>query len=84
MPQNNTEARLRAVLAEATSVDTQALGIDVDLVVALNLDSLAGLGMLAAVEKRFDVRFPDHQLNEFRTIRVILDFIRTTQPGVTP
>ena len=41
----------------------------------LGLDSLAALRLLAAVEKRFGVRFPDERLAEFRTLRKLLDFI---------
>jgi acyl carrier protein len=69
------EEELRILLAEASEMDTSKIGIEDDLVRELGLDSLAGLRLLAAVEKRFDVRFPDERLGEFRTIGQLLDFI---------
>ena len=47
------------------------------------VDSLAGLRMLAAVEKQFGVRFPDERLKEFRTLRLILEII-TDNPQENP
>jgi acyl carrier protein len=69
------EKRLRAVLADVSHRDLTLLGPDDDLVRALDLDSLAALRLLAAVEKRFGVRFPDDRLTEFRTLRQLCDFV---------
>jgi acyl carrier protein len=66
------EAELRDLLAKTAKTNLAGVGLDDDLVVALGLDSLAALRMLAAVEKRFNVRFPDERLSEFRTLRAIL------------
>jgi acyl carrier protein len=71
----NHERDLRTVLTDVSGADAAPLSRDADLVTELGLDSLAGLRLLAAVEKRFDVRFPDEHLSEYRTIRQLLDFI---------
>ncbi len=70
-----TESELRMLLVRVAKVDAAHVGLDDDLPQTLGLDSLAGLRLLAAVEKRFSVRFPDDQLTSFRTLRQILDFI---------
>jgi len=75
-----TEERLRTLLSEISKRDVSALGIDDDLVVSLGLDSLAGLRVLAAVEKQFDVTFPDDQLSKLRTLRRLLDGINESVP----
>ena len=69
------EAELRALLAETSGRDLGGVADDADLVKELGLDSLASLRMLAAVEKRFSVRFPDERLSEFRTIRQLLEVV---------
>jgi acyl carrier protein len=69
---------LRRLLGEVSRHDLSRTGLDDDLVRELGLDSLAALRMLAAVEKRFGVRFPDEQLAEFRTLRQLLEFITQT------
>jgi acyl carrier protein len=75
MTDDTLEQRLRAVLAEVSRRDLATVALDDDLVRALALDSLAALRLLAAVEKRFQIRFPDEQLAEFRTLRQLSDFI---------
>lgn len=78
MSNAQTEARLRRLLAELLQKDTDQLKLDEDLLMALDLDSLAALRMLAAVEKRFNVRFPDDQLSELRTLGRLVEAIDTT------
>ena len=75
MSDQDLEQRLRAVLGEVSKKDLGCIGVDDDLVRELGLDSLAALRLLAAVEKRFGVRFPDDRLTEFRTLRQLCDFI---------
>ena len=75
MNAKDLEQRLRAVVGEMSRTDLTDTGLDEDLVRRLGLDSLAALRLLAAVEKRFDTRFPDNRLAEFRTLRQLHDFI---------
>jgi acyl carrier protein len=75
MKEGDLEQRLRIVLAEVSKHDLTHIGLDEDLVRVLGLDSLAALRLLAAVEKRFTVRFPDDRLAQFRTLRQLRDFI---------
>ena len=62
------EGRVRALIAEITRRDVSALGTDDDLVEHIGVDSLLGLQILAAVEKRLEVRLPDEELIHLRTI----------------
>ena len=75
----NHETELRALLSKTAKRDITDVALDDDLVIALGLDSLAALRMLAAVEKQFHVRFPDERLSEFRTLRKILEAIPESQ-----
>lgn len=75
------ETELRQTLARQSGLDVDGVGLDDDLVRELGLDSLAALRVLAAVEKRFDVRLPDERLGEFRTLRHVLDFLREGEKG---
>jgi acyl carrier protein len=81
MSERDVQPRLRAVLGEVSRQDLTAVGPDDDLVLRLGLDSLAALRLLAAVEKRFGVRFPDGRLGEFRTLRQLGDYITTASEG---
>ncbi|MCP4258743.1 MAG: acyl carrier protein [Planctomycetes bacterium] len=79
MSNRKHEEALRDLLATISTTDVSSLGLDEDLVRELGLDSLAGLRLLAAVEKRFDVHFPDDRLGEFRTMRQLLDIIASKE-----
>lgn len=83
MPQSNLESQLRTLLGELCRKDVTSIGLDADLILELGLDSLGGLRLLAAVEKRFGVRFPDRRLHEFRTLRQLLEFITLPKSSVT-
>jgi acyl carrier protein len=69
------ESELRRLLNEVTRKEISSAAADDDLVRQLGLDSLTGLEVLAAVEKRFGVRFPDDRLDEFRTIAHLMEVI---------
>jgi acyl carrier protein len=69
---NEPERALRTLLSEISGKDLSGISLDTDLVRTLDLDSLAALRLLATVEKRFQARFPDDRLAEFRTLRHLL------------
>ncbi len=76
---DDLEQRLRTRLGDAARRDLSGVSLDDDLVRVLGLDSLAALRLLAVVEKTFNLRFPDDRLAEFRTLRLIHDFIAQYQ-----
>jgi acyl carrier protein len=71
----NVEAQVREIIATVAKQDLSAIGRDADLVEALGVDSLQGLQVLAAVEKRFRIRLPDEELVRMRTIGIIADTV---------
>jgi acyl carrier protein len=81
MVRAHIEAELRALITDVARVDGSAIGPDEDLVERLGIDSLQGLQMLAAVEKRFALRLPDEDLVGLHTIGRIADLIERLQDG---
>ena len=73
------EGEVRALITEVARVDGSAIGPDEDLVERLGIDSLQGLQMLAAVEKRFALRLPDEDLVRLNTIGRIADVVERLQ-----
>lgn len=72
MDPTTMETVLRQVLSDRLRRELPALDLDTDLVRELGLDSLARLQLLAAVEVRFGVRIPDHQLAGLHTLRQVM------------
>lgn len=75
MGRPHIEAEVRALITDVARVDGSAIGPDEDLVERLGIDSLQGLQMLAAVEKRFALRLPDEDLVRLNTIGRIADVV---------
>ena len=69
------ETELRQILASQTRLSVASVGLDDDLVRELGIDSLTALRLLAAVEKRFDMRIPDERLDGLRTLRQVLELL---------
>jgi acyl carrier protein len=72
---------VRGIVGEAARRDVSGLGPDEDLVLALGLDSLEGLRVLALVEKRFGVRFDDARLASLRSLRTISHEVEALRAG---
>lgn len=79
MNRPSQEAELRALLSNICREDLSEVALETDLIREFGLDSLGGLRMLAAVEKRFNVRIPDQTLSDLRTLKQLLDIM--TQKG---
>lgn len=74
-PSDPLTDELLRMLAEITRRDVAGIAPDDDLGERLGIDSLTGLRFLATVEKRFDVRFPDQYLEDFRSLAAVRNFI---------
>jgi acyl carrier protein len=81
MGSDDLDSRVRSVIGEVSRRPVEGLGADEDLVERLGLDSLEGLHVLAALEKRLSVRFPDDRLGDLRTVRRIVDAVRAAGKG---
>lgn len=69
------------IVARIADVDADRLGPDADLRVEHGVDSLLGLQIVAALEKRYDVEVPDEDLDCYRTVRSIATLVeRLTAP----
>jgi acyl carrier protein len=73
--ESETCGEIRALIEKVTRRSAAGIAREADLVYELGLDSLAGLRVLAAVEKRFDLRIPDEELSSIRTIDQLLETV---------
>jgi acyl carrier protein len=69
------------IVAAITRTPRELIDSETDLRVALNVDSLQGLQILAAVEKQFGVRVPDEELDSYSTVREIVQTIERLRPS---
>lgn len=72
---------LRALLTEVVGKDADDVQPGDDLVEKLGIDSLTGLRFLAVIEKKYDMRFPDHHLADIRSLAKVSEFIIESREG---
>jgi len=69
------ERELRRLIADASRQPDSKFELDTELAGQLGMDSLSRLRLLALIEKRFDVHFPDERLSDLHTMRQLLAVI---------
>ena len=75
MTRQEIETAIRSALAELTGEDIAAITPEEDLGAAIGLDSLGRLELLAEVEDRFDLFFPDADSESAGTITGMIDIV---------
>ncbi len=75
----STETRLRETISELTGKDVMSIDATEDLVNYLALDSIGGLRIVAGIEKKMGVTFPDSVLGKLHTIEGIVQTIEKEQ-----
>jgi len=78
------EREIRALGAEVFGSDLSSVDPEADLAAATGVDSLTTLRFLAAVERRYEVRFPDDRLGEIRSLAQVLEYVEGEQGREPP
>lgn len=70
-----TEQDVAAIVSAITKTPVERVRPDTDLRVELNVDSLQGLQIVAAIEKHFGVTVPDEEIDLYTDVRTIVDTV---------
>ncbi len=70
------EEKIRQIISEVTKEDAGTVELNEDLIETFGMDSLAGLRLLAHLEKKFEVEFPNEKLSELRSISEVMEAIQ--------
>jgi acyl carrier protein len=81
---DDVERQVRGIVSRVAKVPESRLGLDTDLRIDLNVDSLQGLQIVAAVEKQFGLRVPDEELDLYTSVRSIVDTLKRLQSARMP
>ncbi|KXZ22646.1 acyl carrier protein [Bacillus nakamurai] len=64
--------KLIGMIAEILEVEPEEIKDDTDLVEELDADSMMALEILASVEKEFQIKIPEEELQKFTTVNNII------------
>ncbi|MFA5337979.1 MAG: acyl carrier protein [Candidatus Omnitrophota bacterium] len=73
---NNFEKEVKEMLSRMTGFDTEEIGLDMEFVKDLGIDSLKIIEIATAIEKTYEVTVPDRQLMQLRTVREAVKLIQ--------
>lgn len=80
-PVTTTEQDVAAIVAAITKTPIERIQPDTDLRVELNVDSLQGLQIVAAIEKHFGVTVPDEEIDNYTSLRAIVETVERLRRG---
>jgi acyl carrier protein len=66
------EEEVTQIISRVTKIPAAEILPDTDLRLDLNIDSLQGLQIMAALEQHFDVTVPDDELGDHSNVREIV------------
>jgi len=69
------ENKLRSIISELTGHDISGIDSATDLVEAFAIDSIDGLRIIAGIERRMAITFPNETLGKLRSIDDLMKVI---------
>jgi acyl carrier protein len=84
MTMDTTREAVIQVISHIAKVSPSRILPQTDLRLDLNVDSLQGLQIVAAIEKRFEIEIPDEELDHYTTVDEIVSTIhRLRRPAAS-
>jgi acyl carrier protein len=80
-PLDSIEQQVTTIVSKITRIPETKLTPSTDLKTELNVDSLQGLQIVAALENHFGINIPDDELDMYTSIRSIVETIKRSQPN---
>ena len=71
----STEQEVATIVSAITKSPLEVIQPDTDLRLQLNVDSLQGLQIVAAIERRFGVSVPDDEIDLYGNVRAIAETV---------
>jgi len=69
----NIEEELRSLIAEIIEMEEEKITLDAHFVKDLGMDSMMALEILAATEKKYQLRIPEEYLTKMSSLREVVD-----------
>lgn len=68
--------KIREIIAEHLHIDdVDSITLDTDLLEDLDADSIDAVEIIMAIEEEFDVKIPDEEIDNVRTIKELIAFL---------
>ena len=71
--------QLQELIAEGLGVDKEKVTLEADLATDLGADSLDAVELIMAIEDEYDITIDDETAQSFKTVKQIVDFIKSKE-----
>ena len=72
---NNIEKEVRELVARVLKQPVEKVTMDANLFTDLNVDSLLGIEIFAALDKKYKIDVPESKLHEVKTLKDIVKIV---------
>ncbi len=79
MPNSEIISKVNAILEEDFEIESDALNENAHLYEELELDSLDAVDLVVAIEEKLNVKIPEEDMREIRTLGELYNFLESLQ-----
>jgi len=72
----NLEQELREIIAKIVEIDPKEIGLNVNFVEDLGMDSMMALEILSSMEKKYKIQVPEEKLSRLRNLKDAIDLTK--------
>ena len=73
----SVQERVKEILMDILDVEEKAIVPDATFITDLGASSVDLVEIIAAVENHFDIEISDEEAQQIRTVRALIDFLKT-------
>lgn len=71
--EEHLQKEIRSIIAEALELEEDRIGMEDHFINDLGIDSITALDIVAGIEKRFNIKFPNEQLTKITSLKKAIE-----------
>lgn len=75
------QEKVISIISDELSVKIEDVKLDSELIQDLEIDELDNIELCMALEEEFGIEIPDEDIEEFKTVKDIVEYVKGHQPN---
>jgi len=71
--QEHLQKEIRSIIAEVLELEEDRIGMEDHFINDLGIDSITALDIVAGIEKKFNIKFPNEQLTKITSLKKAIE-----------
>jgi len=77
----NIQEKVISIISDELSVKIEDVKLDSELIQDLEIDELDNIELCMALEEEFGIEIPDEDIEEFKTVKDIVEYVKEKKGG---